>query len=315
MTLQMVIAASLIALLTAVSSAQDWSSCQDDLDRVRRAARDASDTAQELESKARELEDKRFELQSCLSYRHDRCEFVREEYQRVREEYNSKKSDLESELSSLESRFRSVQSSCGYNFALGGGTIRRQPPQRQSGLCNVLQSYKGTTPPATLLSICLRSMPEEECRKCLQLNPPAQTAQPPQQPQVASKITERAGDKTFIALVQFDGPRVKYGITLDAQLVADGSGSGTGKVVYPGNAQLLNGKYRPLTPAGTSDLKILEKDILKKLKLREDIPSAIAVFSGGDTIMECVYGEVQATNQKTGSCKDNQGNRYRMVFE
>jgi len=163
-----------ILLLTTLSGAEDWSSCQDDLDRVKRAAQEASDAAEELDSKAREVEDKRSELQNCLTYPsmydvwRDRCQSQRREYDYARQDYISKKRELESELSTLESRLRSVQSSCGYTFSFGGGPGRLPPSQKQAGFCTLLQSYKGKMSAATLLDICLKSMTEDECRSCLQ---------------------------------------------------------------------------------------------------------------------------------------------------
>jgi DNA repair exonuclease SbcCD ATPase subunit len=161
-------------VLTTLSGAQDWSSCQHDLDRVKRIAQDASDAAEELESLENELRDKKTELQNCFSepriydiYR-DRCQSQRAEYEDARQDFSHKKARLQDELNALESRLRSIQLSCGYNFTFGAGVPRQSQQQSESStFCSLLQSYKSKLTSANLLSICTKSMSEEDCRKCL----------------------------------------------------------------------------------------------------------------------------------------------------
>ena len=103
--------------------AGDWSSCADDLDRLRRASRDASEAAERTESAKQEFEDKREELQNCVNYpdiydlMRDQCQSVRWDYESAKSEYESALSDLESELSTVEHRIRSVEWSCGVSFS------------------------------------------------------------------------------------------------------------------------------------------------------------------------------------------------------
>jgi hypothetical protein len=165
---------SVTLVLTTLSGAQDWSSCQHDLDGVKRVAQDASDAAEELESLENELQDKRSELQNCVSepriydiYR-DRCRSQRAEYEDARQDFSQKKARLQDELTALESRLRSVQLSCDYNFSFSAVVPRQSQQQSESGsFCSFLESYKSKLAPAKLLSICTKSMSVEDCRKCL----------------------------------------------------------------------------------------------------------------------------------------------------
>ena len=163
-----------VCLTTTFSLAQDWSSCEYDLGRVRRAASNASYSASDVESKAREAEGKRDELQSCLDYPSmydywsDGCQSLRSEYESAKDDYESAKSSLESELHTLGSRLQSVQWSCGYTFSLRSGLGRSLPSQKQDIFCQFLQKYKARMSIENLLAVCRKSRSEEECRKCLQ---------------------------------------------------------------------------------------------------------------------------------------------------
>jgi len=134
---------------------QDWSSCEYDLDRVRRAARDASYTAADVHSKASELEHcindpEAYDLlgTACRSYRW---------------EYESAKDQLWSELDTLNSRLRSVQYSCNFQFALGPTT----PGTPIDPVCEQLKRYKGRLSDVQLLAVCKAQRSEEYCKKCL----------------------------------------------------------------------------------------------------------------------------------------------------
>jgi hypothetical protein len=120
--------------------------------------------------------------------------------------------------------------------------------------------------------------------------------------------------KVFASMVQFDGPKVKSGITLEVEFLDDGTGSGTGKVVYPGNSSVLSGQFKSVSPGTISELKNLDTQAIKKLGLTGDAPWTTAVFFGSDTVLECVFGTTMPLNQKKGTCKDNHGNQYHLVF-
>ncbi|HWP59878.1 MAG TPA: M48 family metallopeptidase [Candidatus Acidoferrales bacterium] len=136
-------------------------------------------------------------------------------------------------------------------------------------------------------------------------------------PQLASieRRTEPKSTKTIYAsLVQFDGPKTKYGVILDATLTDEGNGNGSARIVYPGNSNVLNGRYRIIQPGQVADLQVLDVPAVKQLGLKDNVPWHIGIFSGGDTVLECAFGNTGAFDQKKGTCKDNFGNRYHLVF-
>jgi hypothetical protein len=156
--------------LPAVLLAADWSSCQDDLDTVRRRASEASDAAAQVHQAAEELDTKRQEWQDCRAFPdiHDLlrngCQSQRSDYASARDEYESAKGNLESELDTVDSSIGSASVSCGYSFAAGSAS----PRARVDPMCRLLQRYKGRVPPATLLDMCKKSRSEEDCKRCLQ---------------------------------------------------------------------------------------------------------------------------------------------------
>jgi hypothetical protein len=88
-----------IAEQTLSMDSVDWSSCQSELDRLRRAARDASDKAGEMESYKSDWE-------SCRRYGNDDCVSKKRNYE-------SEARDFASELDTAMSRYKGAMSSCG----------------------------------------------------------------------------------------------------------------------------------------------------------------------------------------------------------
>lgn len=144
--------------LAYAPSVRDWNSCQDDLDRVRRAARDASDKAGEADSKAQEL-------QNCQNFP-DTFDLLRDGCRSYRWDYESAVADIESELDTLNSRIKNAQSSCNFNFA-SSSSPSTAPTQTDN--CSVFRKYKGRLPDADILNVCSRYMQREACQKCLAL--------------------------------------------------------------------------------------------------------------------------------------------------
>jgi hypothetical protein len=145
----------------------DWSSCQDDLDRLRRRASDASDAASRVRSNADELEQKKRDWEDCRAYPQvydvyrDRCSSQRYEYETARSDYESARSTFESSASDVESVIRSAESSCDYQFA--ASSVGSVDPA-----CRNIQRYKGRLPTQALIDICKRSRTDEQCKKCLE---------------------------------------------------------------------------------------------------------------------------------------------------
>jgi hypothetical protein len=150
----------------------DWTSCQDDLDRLHQRASDASDKASEVETASDDLKTKRDEYQQCRSYPQiydiyrDRCRSLADEYQSARDTFESEKSDLESALDDVDSALRSVSSSCDYSF-----TSTSSVPGRSRGdsVCRLLQRYKSRMPLEKLMETCTKAgRTVEQCKACLQ---------------------------------------------------------------------------------------------------------------------------------------------------
>ena len=155
-------------------SGDDWSSCADDLDRLRRASRDASEAVERAESARQEFEDKREELQNCINYpdiydlMQDQCQSLRWDYESAKSDYESALYNLQSELSAVESRIRSVEWSCGVSFSRTTGGATQLKPKKE-GDCSVFRSLIGKLPINTILDYCKKYMSESECKKCLEI--------------------------------------------------------------------------------------------------------------------------------------------------
>lgn len=141
----------------------EWDSCADDLDRLRRASRDAADAAEAVKSRYEEVE-------TCRRYP-ETYDFMRDRCRSKVWDYESALNSLQSELATVDSRIRSVRSSCGYGLSSlsspPSGVAPGPSTSPSSRLCQLMQSYRGRVPDESLIQICVKSMPESECRKCL----------------------------------------------------------------------------------------------------------------------------------------------------
>jgi hypothetical protein len=145
----------------SVAYTADWDSCADDLDRLRRAARDATDAANEVKSNADDFE-------NCKRYP-DMYDFFRDRCQSKAYDYKSAVSTLESELNTVDRRVRSVNSSCGIDISSirSAPAARSRAPSSENRMCDLYRSYKNKLPMKNLLEACTKSMSEAECKKCL----------------------------------------------------------------------------------------------------------------------------------------------------
>jgi hypothetical protein len=154
----MIMNALLAAAVALPSGGLDWSSCGDELDRLRRAARDAAEKANEIDAKEDEYESCRNDLET-FDLLGDGCRSARHFYE-------SAIANFQTELDTVERRMRAVASSCG---------LGRAPavPGRPSAdpVCDVYKSYQGQLSMPLLMETCLKSQPEAFCRKCLEAVP------------------------------------------------------------------------------------------------------------------------------------------------
>jgi hypothetical protein len=162
-----------LILLQTICKAEDWSSCADDLDSLRRASRDAADAAEQAESARQEFESKKDELQNCIDFPEiydllqDYCQSARWDYESAKSDYRSALSNLEVELDTVISRFRSLGWSCEINIP--SSSTGKQQSSKSNRTCQMLKSYRGKFPDNILFDLCKKYMSGKECRECLQI--------------------------------------------------------------------------------------------------------------------------------------------------
>jgi len=127
-------------------------------------------------------------------------------------------------------------------------------------------------------------------------------------------IEKNTMTKTYASLIQYDGPKVKSGITLEAEFIDDGSGSGEGRVTYPGNSYVLTGKWTTLSPYKPEATKLIDQKTLNAMRFLADAPLVSSRFTDNSTVLECLDGETTPLGQRKGECQDNYGNKYHLVF-
>ncbi len=165
--------AGLLPLATAI--AQDWSACANDLDELRRRARDASSAAEDADAKKREFDSAEEELQRCrrspqiYDSTRDGCQYRRSNVESARASYRSSLESLKSNLDDVDLKNRSASSSCGYEISSVTGPAATVPSGvKRPDQCAIYLKYKGRLPRQTLLETCAKQMPAEDCAKCLQ---------------------------------------------------------------------------------------------------------------------------------------------------
>ena len=153
----------LVALMATIATSSvllaqvDFSSCADDLDRVRRRASYAADAAREAETAQTD---------------YDQCRSDPKFYDLLRDGCSSKSLRLRSTISDLQSAFddvaramRNATSSCGI------GTVSRSSitgvSESNQGMCATLRSAKSRLSIDSLMSVCKSNMPESECKACI----------------------------------------------------------------------------------------------------------------------------------------------------
>ena len=150
-----------VVFLPILAISANWDSCADDLDSLRRAARDAADAANGVKSKSDDFE-------NCKRYP-DIYDLMRDRCRSKAYDYQSVLSNLEGELNTVNRRVRSVSSSCGMDLSAIGTPSYAKPkiPGSDNPMCDMYRSYRKKLPLKTLIKTCAQSMSEAECRKCL----------------------------------------------------------------------------------------------------------------------------------------------------
>jgi chromosome segregation ATPase len=174
----LIAAAILLTTSNAVpTSALDWDTCHDELDRARRLSSDASDAAEEAHAKRGEVESKLNELEECRRYpeiydlMRDGCRSKRSDYESVSKDYESAVEDFESKMEDLDGRLDSVQSECSYEFRLNRMSALEASNQRRDAagrrLCTSYKHFMPMLTPQNVLELCKKDMNEQWCKTCL----------------------------------------------------------------------------------------------------------------------------------------------------
>ncbi len=167
---------SILVLSFSLALAEDWSSCSSDLDYLRRRADDARSAAEDADSKQRTYKQSEDDYQNCRRYPQmydllkDGCRYKRTEFESARNYYRNELSNLQSKLQDVESKVRAVNNSCGVELS----RVSSPPPSIPDGIvdrdyCALTLRYKGQLPTTTLVEICSKNRPLNECKKCLGL--------------------------------------------------------------------------------------------------------------------------------------------------
>jgi hypothetical protein len=158
---------TILALGCLLIVGADWSSCQDNLDKLGRRARDAAEKATQVANASDDVERKRREFEDCrmlpavYDLFRNGCAYQADEYRSARGQFESAKGYLESGLDDVDSAIGSVSDSCGFTFSVG--TASGDP------FCRIIQRFKGRMPRESLMDSCRKSgRTAEQCAACLQ---------------------------------------------------------------------------------------------------------------------------------------------------
>jgi septal ring factor EnvC (AmiA/AmiB activator) len=138
----------------------DLDSCHDDLDRVRRAAADASEAADDAHTKQEDFETCKRDEERCAGQRSD---------------LDSAISDVEDKMDTLDSRIRSTQDSCNYNFTVNRMSAmeasQRHLETSKRRFCASLRKLVTLgVSPADALRTCQSGGDAQVCKACLGVN-------------------------------------------------------------------------------------------------------------------------------------------------
>jgi hypothetical protein len=120
--------------------------------------------------------------------------------------------------------------------------------------------------------------------------------------------------KFFADLTLYDGRIVGTNQITRAEFVETANGSGTVRLIAPGN-NVLSGAFHS-EPAKDQKLTVLSSRTRNTIQLINDSNAGVllAVDDYG-TRLECVYGTLVSTGRRGGVCEDTQGNKYKLFFD
>ncbi|MEO6746460.1 MAG: hypothetical protein ABIN08_18425 [Caldimonas sp.] len=169
------ICAVITGLVTGLAAgAQDWSTCANDLDYLRRRSDDASSAAKEADEAKQKFEREKEEFETCRRFPQsydlyrDGCRSKRADAESALSQYKSSVSEVASKLSDVDSKVRSVASSCASDVS----AVLGPPPKVPDGvanpqLCRTVLGFRDRLPTKSLIALCSQHMSVEECNRCM----------------------------------------------------------------------------------------------------------------------------------------------------
>jgi hypothetical protein len=109
----------LLLIYPTAAAATDWASCDRELTKAQREARDASDHASTLDTLVGDLDSAKEDYESCVQDPGtndddgDGCESKKYDYNTYVEEYSSVQSEFNSEFDKLTERLKDLINHCG----------------------------------------------------------------------------------------------------------------------------------------------------------------------------------------------------------
>lgn len=158
--------------LFASAGGADWSECSAELDRLRRAARDAQVAADEVASAADHLEAATDALDQCRSYPEtydlmsDDCQMKRYDVESAASNFESARSDLAGYLDALSRRARAVNMSCEVGVEISIEPQEHSIPSQVS-ICPAIRALARRVTTEKFSSFCSEALSLSECIQCL----------------------------------------------------------------------------------------------------------------------------------------------------
>jgi hypothetical protein len=120
--------------------------------------------------------------------------------------------------------------------------------------------------------------------------------------------------KFFADLDLYDGPIVGTNQITRAEFVESSSGSGTVRLIAPGN-NIFSGAFRS-EPTSDQTLTVLSSKTRNTVKMLNDGNTGVLTATDDyGTRLECIYGTLAATGRWGGVCEDTRGNKYKLFFD
>lgn len=142
----------------------DWQSCQNELDRLRSRAGEASDRASSTRTASLAMEARKREMDECRATDPKGCRVSADAYDAAQKQVQAARRSLEGALDDADSSLRAANTACDYSMS-----VTTAPSAVGDPICWLLQRSKGHVSTDRVMEMCKRvGKSEEQCRACLQ---------------------------------------------------------------------------------------------------------------------------------------------------